>query len=124
VLHFTRSLGVDVAGRGVRINAIAPDLTNSVQSYFVAWDPPEWAGHWPKWLPAGRMGVPEDQARVTLFLASDLSDFVVGRTINTDGGTGAARGWCPTTHRGDTGTVGRPPGVVQGKARLLHPGVV
>jgi len=108
VLHFTRSLGVDVAGRGVRVNAIAPDLTNSVQSDFAAWDPPEWADQWPKWLPVGRMGVPEDQARVILFLASELSDFVVGQTINTDGGTGAAGGWYPTTHRPNRRWTNRP----------------
>jgi 2-hydroxycyclohexanecarboxyl-CoA dehydrogenase len=108
VLHFTRSLGVDVAGRGVRVNAIAPDLTNSVQSDFVAWDPPEWVDQWPKWLPVGRMGVPEDQARVILFLASELSEFVIGQTINTDGGTGAAGGWYPTTHRPNRRWTNRP----------------
>ncbi len=108
VLHFTRSLGVDVAGRGVKVNAIAPDLTNSVQSDFVAWDPPEWADMWSKWLPLGRMGLPVDQARVILFLASELSDFMVGQTLNTDGGTAAAAGWYPTVHRPNRRWTNRP----------------
>jgi NAD(P)-dependent dehydrogenase (short-subunit alcohol dehydrogenase family) len=99
VIHFTRSLGVDVAGRGVRVNGIAPDMTNTVQSNFVEWDPPGSELRWPSWVPLGRMGVPEDQARVVLFLASDLADFVVGQTINTDGGTGAAGGWYPSDRR-------------------------
>ena len=48
---------------------------------------------WPLWVPVGRMGVGADQARVLLFLASDLSAFVTGHTIPTDGGTAAAGGW-------------------------------
>ena len=99
VVHFTRSLGVDVAGRGVRVNGIAPDMTNTVQSNFAEWDPPGSELRWPSWVPVGRMGVPADQARVGLFLASDLADFVVGQTINTDGGTGAAGGWYPSERR-------------------------
>jgi NAD(P)-dependent dehydrogenase (short-subunit alcohol dehydrogenase family) len=99
VVHFTRSLGVDVAGRGVRVNGIAPDMTNTVQSNFVEWDPPGTEHQWPNWVPLGRMGVPADQARVALFLASDLAEFVVGQTINTDGGTGAAGGWYPSSRR-------------------------
>lgn len=108
VVHFTRSLGVDVASRGVRVNAIAPDLTQSVQSDFVGWDPPEWAEEWWKWLPVGRMGVPVDQARVILFLASELSDFVIGQTVNTDGGTAEAAGWYPTKNRPNRRWTNRP----------------
>jgi NAD(P)-dependent dehydrogenase (short-subunit alcohol dehydrogenase family) len=52
---------------------------------------------WPVWVPVGRVCVPEDQARVILFLASDLSAFVTGHTIPTDGGTGAVGGWFRST---------------------------
>src|SRR5947207_3917764 len=77
VVHFTRSLGVEVAGKGVKVNGIAPDLTQSVQSDFGR--DPEWAADkWPTFLPVGRVGQPVDQARVLLFLASELSDFLVG----------------------------------------------
>jgi len=99
VVQFTRSLGVDVAGRGVRVNGVAPDMTNSVQSNFAEWDPPGSERRWPDWVPVGRMGVPVDQARVILFLASDLAGFVVGQTINVDGGTVAAGGWYPSARR-------------------------
>lgn len=46
------------------------------------------------------MGVGLDQARVILFLASDLSAFVTGHTIPTDGGTAAAGGWFRSDSRG------------------------
>jgi NAD(P)-dependent dehydrogenase (short-subunit alcohol dehydrogenase family) len=39
------------------------------------------------------MGVPEEAARVVLFLASEASSFVTGTTIHVDGGTHAAGGW-------------------------------
>ena len=39
------------------------------------------------WVPIGRFGTPDDIAGVALFLASDLSAFVTGTTINADGGS-------------------------------------
>ena len=108
VVHFTRSLGVEVAGKGVKVNGIAPDLTQTKQSDFLRFDPPELADKWASFLPVGRMGQPIDQARVLLFLASDLSDFLVGHTIPTDGGTGAAGGWFPRRDaRAGRGRIGR-----------------
>jgi NAD(P)-dependent dehydrogenase (short-subunit alcohol dehydrogenase family) len=108
VVHFTRSLGVEVAGKGVKVNGIAPDLTQTKQSDFLRFDPPELADRWSTFLPAGRMGQPIDQARVLLFLASDLSDFLVGHTIPTDGGTGAAGGWFPSKRRKGRSWTNRP----------------
>ena len=99
VVHFTKCLGVDVAPYGVRVNAIAPDLTNSAQSNFAEWDPPEVAERWSQYLPVGRMGTPDEQARVVTFLASELSGFLVGQTINTDGGTAEAAGWYRSDRR-------------------------
>jgi NAD(P)-dependent dehydrogenase (short-subunit alcohol dehydrogenase family) len=56
---------------------------------------------WESWAPVGRLGWPEDQARVALFLASDLSSFVTGHNIPVDGGTKAGGGWfwSPTEKR-------------------------
>jgi NAD(P)-dependent dehydrogenase (short-subunit alcohol dehydrogenase family) len=108
VVHFTRSLGVEVAGKGVKVNGIAPDLTQTKQSDFVRFDPPELADKWATFLPVGRMGEPIDQARVLLFLASELSDFLVGHTVPTDGGTAAAGGWFPSTRRKGRSWTNRP----------------
>jgi len=47
VIHFTRSLGVDVAGRGVRVNGIAPDMTNSAPRTLSSGIPPGVTGGGP-----------------------------------------------------------------------------
>jgi NAD(P)-dependent dehydrogenase (short-subunit alcohol dehydrogenase family) len=99
VIHFTRSLAVQVGRHGVRVNAVGPDVTESLQVPYSQWLSAEEQRQWPQWVPVGRMGLPEDQARVILFLASDLSAFVTGHTIPTDGGTGAAGGWFRSSRR-------------------------
>ena len=49
--------------------------------------------HIERWNPYGRFGKPSDAAGSALFLASDLSSWVTGATINLDGGALAAAGW-------------------------------
>lgn len=96
VTHFTRCLALEVAGTGVRVNAIAPDVTQTDQVDYEALVPEELRDRWPVWVPIGRVGQPADSADVVLFLASDLSRFVTGHVIPTDGGTVAAGGWFRT----------------------------
>jgi NAD(P)-dependent dehydrogenase (short-subunit alcohol dehydrogenase family) len=90
--HFTTSLAVAVGRSGVRVNGIGPDLTQTPQVDYLS-GPAEDQELWPSWAPVGRVGWPEDQARVALFLASDLSGYVTGHNIPVDGGTRAAGGW-------------------------------
>jgi len=99
VAHFTRSLALEVAPNGVRVNAIAPDVTQTIQVDYSS-IPENLADRWPTWVPVGRMGLPADNADVVLFLASDLSRFVVGQVIPTDGGTLLAGGWFRTVAGG------------------------
>jgi NAD(P)-dependent dehydrogenase (short-subunit alcohol dehydrogenase family) len=108
VIQFTRSLAVQVGRDGVRVNAIGPDVTESLQVPYSQWLSPDEQAQWPQWVPVGRMGLPEDQANVILFLASDLSAFVTGHTIPTDGGTGAAGGWFRSSRRADREWTNRP----------------
>jgi NAD(P)-dependent dehydrogenase (short-subunit alcohol dehydrogenase family) len=108
VIHFTRSLAVQVGRDGVRVNAIGPDVTESLQVPYSQWLSAAEQAQWPQWVPVGRMGLPEDQAQVILFLASDLSAFVTGHTIPTDGGTGAAGGWFRSSRRPDREWTNRP----------------
>jgi NAD(P)-dependent dehydrogenase (short-subunit alcohol dehydrogenase family) len=108
VIHFTRSLAVQVGRDGVRVNAIGPDVTESLQVPYSQWLSAEEQAQWPQWVPVGRMGLPEDQAQVILFLASDLSAFVTGHTIPTDGGTGAAGGWFRSSRRPGRDWTNRP----------------
>jgi NAD(P)-dependent dehydrogenase (short-subunit alcohol dehydrogenase family) len=100
VTGFTRSLAVDLGNSGVRVNAIAPDLTESLQVRYSEWVPEEQRNRIPSWVPVGRFGTADDIAGVALFLASDLSAFVTGTTIHADGGSLAAGGW----FRGPDGT--------------------
>jgi len=93
VTGFTRSLAVDLGNSGVRVNAIAPDLTESLQVRYSEWVPAAQADRIPAWVPVGRFGTADDLAGVALFLASDLSAFVTGTTIHADGGSLAAGGW-------------------------------
>ncbi len=100
VAHFTTSLAVTMGRRGIRVNGIGPDLTQTPQVDYLAGS--EDHDHlWPSWAPVGRLGWPEDQARVALFLASELSGFVTGHNIPVDGGTRAGGGWffSPTARR-------------------------
>jgi NAD(P)-dependent dehydrogenase (short-subunit alcohol dehydrogenase family) len=100
VNQFTRSLAVQVGDRGVRVNAVAPDVTESLQVPYARMVPEDQRHLWPRWVPVGRMGVPADQARVILFLASDESAFLTGQVLNTAGGTEAAGGWFRTDRPG------------------------
>jgi NAD(P)-dependent dehydrogenase (short-subunit alcohol dehydrogenase family) len=92
VAHFTTCLAANIGRRGIRVNAIGPDLTQTPQvDYLTGFE--EHDDLWTSWAPVGRLGWPEDQARVALFLASDLSSFVTGHNIPVDGGTKAGGGW-------------------------------
>ncbi len=92
VAHFTTCLAVDVGRHGIRVNGIGTDLTQTPQvDYLTGCEDVEEL--WQSWAPVGRVGWPEDQARVALFLASDQSGFVTGHNIPVDGGTKAGGGW-------------------------------
>jgi NAD(P)-dependent dehydrogenase (short-subunit alcohol dehydrogenase family) len=107
VAAFTTDLAVAVGRHGVRVNGIGPDLTQTPQVDYLRGD--EATDTWGAWAPVGRLGWPEDQARVALFLASDQSAFVTGHNIPVDGGTLAGGGWfwSPTARR----FVNRPAGL-------------
>jgi NAD(P)-dependent dehydrogenase (short-subunit alcohol dehydrogenase family) len=98
---FTRSLAVEAARDGVIVNSIAADKTRSYQTNFLQ-VPPEYEHLIPTWTPRGRFADGEDIAKIALFLASDLCDWVVGSTLLADGGTIAAGGWYRTPQRWST----------------------
>ncbi|MGC6475773.1 MAG: SDR family NAD(P)-dependent oxidoreductase [Parvibaculales bacterium] len=96
ITGFTRSLALDLGPHGVRVNAIAPETTETEQVSPVAMTPEQHKDHIPRWNPSGRFGKPSDAAGCALFLASDMSAWVNGTTINLDGGALAAAGWYRT----------------------------
>jgi glucose 1-dehydrogenase/3-oxoacyl-[acyl-carrier protein] reductase len=91
IVAYTRQLAVELAPRGIRVNAIAPGAIE-VENYYKAipnFDR-EAAGHN---IPAGFVGQPPDVARVAVFLASDDARFIFGQTLIVDGGTTAWMPW-------------------------------
>ena len=108
ITGFTRSLGVEYARHGIRVNAIAPDVVETLQVPYSRWVKPEQQHLIPTWVPLARFGTPDDVAGAALFLASDLSRFITGTTLHVDGGTLAAGGWFPTEEGGWTNRPRRP----------------
>jgi len=93
ITGFTRSLALELAPEGIRVNAIAPETTETEQvkpSELIA---QEHQSHTRRWIPLERFGTPEDAAGSALFLASELSSWMTGTTLNLDGGALAAAGW-------------------------------
>ena len=89
IIAMTRSLAVELAHKGIRINAIAPGCIpvenyNIVIPGFSKDDFEEMAG---AKIPAGRTGTPLEIAKLAVFLCSDAAAFIVGQTIVVDGGT-------------------------------------
>ena len=89
IIAHTRALAVELAHRGIRVNAIAPGWI-TVENYFRAIPGFTEAGaknaaeHS---VPVARYGLPLDVARLATFLCGDDSGFLVGQTIVLDGGT-------------------------------------
>lgn len=86
VVMVTKSLAVEWAEFGIRVNAIAPGymLTPPVQKLKDE-DPDRWSG-WMSRVPLGRVGVPEDLLGAVVYLSSDASSYMTGATLVVDGG--------------------------------------
>ncbi|OCC22979.1 short-chain dehydrogenase [Croceicoccus estronivorus] len=93
ITGFTRSLSLELGPKNIRVNAIAPETTETPQVPVHSLIAPEHKDHIDRWIPLGRFGKPEDAAGAALFLASDLASWITGTTINLDGGALAAGGW-------------------------------
>jgi 3-oxoacyl-[acyl-carrier protein] reductase len=85
LLGATKTLAAELADSGIRVNAIAPGV---VQTDMIAAIPEKALEILRARIPMRRMGLPEEVARVMLFLASDLSSYVTGQVIRIDGGIG------------------------------------
>ena len=83
--QLTKSLAVEWAELGVRVNAIAPGYFLSDMTRQFTDANPELAARWRGMIPLGRMGEPEDLDGLVVFLCSRASSYLVGQSIVIDG---------------------------------------
>jgi 3-oxoacyl-[acyl-carrier protein] reductase len=83
VLGFTKSVALELGSRNIRCNAIAPGF---IETEMTAKLGEETVKEWRNAIPLKRGGTPEDVANACLYLASDLSAYITGQTLNVDGG--------------------------------------
>lgn len=103
MLSFTRTMALELADHGVRVNAIAPDytVTPGVRGNHTGpVDPAAWiqpTAHQndvtARRIPLGRAGIDSECGNVAVFLASPMSSYITGAVIPVDGGTWASSGW-------------------------------
>lgn len=81
----TKTLAIEYAPYGVRVNAIGPSLVITQGTIHIQ-NNPELAEKYKKEIPLGRLGTPEDLVGAAIYLSSDASSFVTGHTLFVDGG--------------------------------------
>lgn len=89
IASFTKTMAVDHAAQGIRVNALMPGVIDTpmpARSLTRYADPEAMRSFWKQRHPIGRIGKPEEVARAALFLASDDSSFVTGTLLFVDGG--------------------------------------
>ncbi len=89
IASFTKTIAVDHAAQGIRVNALMPGVIDTpmpARSLQRQADPEAARAFWKKRHPMGRIGQPEEVAKAALFLASDDSSFVTGTLLFVDGG--------------------------------------
>ncbi|MEH3136306.1 MAG: SDR family oxidoreductase [Mycolicibacterium neoaurum] len=83
IVAATRTLAVELAASGIRVNAVAPGVTETAASATYVDEDPERDR---TAIAMGRRGTPAEQAGAILFLLSDLAGYVTGQTLLVDGG--------------------------------------
>lgn len=95
VISFTRTMALELAEHGIRVNCIAPDFvaTDGVRSINPGIDGEVQTRARKRYIPMGRDGTPEDIAQAAVYLCSPLAAYVTGTVHHVDGGTWASSGW-------------------------------
>jgi 3-oxoacyl-[acyl-carrier protein] reductase len=85
IIGATKTLSAELAGYGIRVNAVAPGVINTEMTANL---PTEVMARLMARSDLKHMGLPEEVAEVILFLASDMSSYITGQIIRVDGGIG------------------------------------
>jgi NAD(P)-dependent dehydrogenase (short-subunit alcohol dehydrogenase family) len=103
MVSFTRSMAIELAEHGIRVNCIAPDHTvtpGNQGNRQGAVDPATWRRRGAeeidamnRLIPLGREGIDSECGDAALFLASTMASYVTGVCLPVDGGTWASSGW-------------------------------
>lgn len=83
IIGFTKACAREFAGRGVRVNAIAPGFIMTEMTADIAEDQKQ---RIIAQVPLGRLGLPQEVASVVAFLASEQASYITGQVISMDGG--------------------------------------
>jgi 3-oxoacyl-[acyl-carrier protein] reductase len=83
LIGFTKALALEIASRGITVNAVAPGLVDTDMTRAIAG-----AAHaeWEARIPLKRLGTPDDIAHAVLFLASDEASYITGHVLAVNGG--------------------------------------
>jgi 3-oxoacyl-[acyl-carrier protein] reductase len=84
LITMTKGLARELAPHGIRVNAISPGVIDT--PYHEQFSTPEMMKAYVNNIPLGRVGAPEEVARTVAFLASEASGYLVGETIEINGG--------------------------------------
>jgi sorbose reductase len=89
VIHLAKSLSVEWAAAGIRVNALSPGYTLSDMTRQFMDANPDLRDQWEKLIPVGRMAEPEDLIGMVNYLASPASTYLTGQSLVIDGGYSA-----------------------------------
>lgn len=84
LMVFTKSLAKELAPHGIRVNCVSPGVIDT--PFHEVFSTPEMMTNFVKAIPLGRVGTPVECANVIAFLASDAASYIVGETIEVNGG--------------------------------------
>ena len=99
MINYTKTMAVELAEHGIRVNCISPDHTvtpGGRGNRKGPVDPASWpdsSSDWARLVPLGREGLVEECASAVVWLCSQMAAYVTGVNIPVDGGTWAASGW-------------------------------